>query len=365
MTLQGTGEPIKRVLVRCDGAPEIGFGHVVRCLALADELRDQHGCEVAFAMLQGPQGVEQIQAKGFTVHQPVWASSSCLDEGEWLRSLTHQTNAQVLVLDVRTDLSVDAIQHIRATGVLIVIIDDGSERRLAADLAFYPPVPQVERLDWTGFTGKRFVGWEWVLLRPEFARLRQRMDRQRADGETETNAPQPLNILVTMGGSDPARFTLMALKALDQIEQDIQVEVVLGSGYMHEAALQRWLAQARRNYEIRRDVQNMPAVMAEADLAIASFGTTAYELAVMGVPSILYSLSEDHEISAKAFVQAGFGISLGYYVTMPARQDIEQINRFLQDLYSFFPKKEFFFDGFGVVRIANIIERVSLDIGDI
>ncbi len=56
MTLVQSNATRKRALMHCDGIPLIGFGHVVRCLTLADELRDSHGCEVMFAMLQGLRG---------------------------------------------------------------------------------------------------------------------------------------------------------------------------------------------------------------------------------------------------------------------------------------------------------------------
>ena len=55
------------ILFRCDGWPEIGFGHVVRCLALADELRDVHGCEVSFAMVKATAGCSMAEARGYRV----------------------------------------------------------------------------------------------------------------------------------------------------------------------------------------------------------------------------------------------------------------------------------------------------------
>jgi spore coat polysaccharide biosynthesis protein SpsF len=99
-------------------------------------------------MLAGPLGVEQVQEHGYVVHQPSLRSSKVINEGAWLQRLVMETQTQTLILDVRTDLPTQAIQKIRATGVLIATIDDPSERRLAANVAFYPPVPQLEKLDW-------------------------------------------------------------------------------------------------------------------------------------------------------------------------------------------------------------------------
>ena len=346
----------KRILIRCDAAPEIGFGHVVRCLALADELRDQHGCEVSFAILQGPQGVEQVQESGYVVHQPQADSLRLLDEGRWLQRLVSDTATQVLVLDVRTNLAVEAIQQIRAQGVLIVTIDDPSDRRLAADMAFYPPVPQVERLGWIGFTGKRYVGWEWILLRLQFARYRDQIVNKAVDRRRDKDSSLPLSVLVTMGGSDPGGLTLIALKALDQIEQTLHVAVVLGRGYIHESALQHWLPQARRTYDLRRDVKDMPAIMAKADLAISSFGVTAYELAVLGVPAIFLCLTDDHAESARAFCDAGMAVSLGKYKSDTEIAIRRKVGTLMEDqnkrLKMSFNAKNLV-DGLGCARIAE------------
>ncbi|MBW1613303.1 MAG: hypothetical protein JRJ57_04875, partial [Deltaproteobacteria bacterium] len=83
------------------------------------------------------------------------------------------TKANVLILDVRDGLSKSVLRNIKQKfDIKIVTIDDPEDKRLEADLAFYPPVPQVKRIDWTGFTGELYVGWEWVILRREFVNAR-------------------------------------------------------------------------------------------------------------------------------------------------------------------------------------------------
>ena len=321
----------KYVLIRCDAAPVIGFGHVVRCLALANQLRDKYGCLVEFAMVQGPKGCKQVQAEGYSVYTPVDGSNG-LDEGDWLQDLVINHQYQVLVLDVRTDLSITAVQSIRDSGVIIVTIDDLSDRRLAADLAFYPPVPQVERLDWTGYAGECLVGWDWVLLRPQFAEVVHNTQANKEIVVAKTQVEdQPLSILVTMGGSDPAGFTLMALEALEQIDTNLCVLVVIGGGFVHETAFYERLDTTKRHYEVRRNVTDMASLMAKADLAVASFGVTAYELAAMGVPAIYLCLTHDHVESCEAFVAAEIAISLGEYSTVRSVDVAEAVQSLLKN----------------------------------
>jgi len=345
----------QRILIRCDAAPEIGFGHVVRCLALADVMCDYYGWQVEFAMMTGEMGFAQVRAKGYVVHCAPKENLSGEEEGAWLQQLVKSIHPRALLFDVRTGLTTGAVQSIRDNGVLVVTIEDPSERRLAADLAFYPPVPQVEKMDWIGFAGERYVGWEWVLLRPEFAR-----EREKKLLELPRLENSPPRILVTMGGSDPAGFTLMALKGLDMQEEDFSVCVVLGAGFMHDQALNEWLKTAQRTYTIKRAVADMAEVMRKADLAITSFGVTAYELAVLGVPTIYYCLTDDHATSASAFVKEGVGVSLGCHLKV----NLERVRKSSQELIQNHGRRLKMqgcaiklIDGAGTHRISSVLKK--------
>lgn len=156
------------VLMRCDGSPDIGLGHIVRCLALADELHEVHSCRISFAMRTGTPGIRMVEKKGYQVLTPPEGDQS-FDYRKWLNECVRKVDARVIVLDVRDGLSRVVVEELRNKGILVVTIDDPEDKRLEADLAFYPPVPQVKRIDWTDFSRELYAGWEWVILRKEFS----------------------------------------------------------------------------------------------------------------------------------------------------------------------------------------------------
>ncbi len=291
-------------LIRCDASPKIGYGHLMRCMALAEQMQANGQWKVIFAMSEDIGGMDSARAHGFTVER-LRSHPRDNTERDWLALLVERHQADVLILDIRNDLSRADINTIRNTGVTVVCIDDISERRLAADLAFFPPVPQVRQLDWTGFTGRWHSGWEWIMMPANFAAGRA------VRHLTRSEVPQ---LLVTMGGSDPAGMTLQAIEALDTLNDVFDTTIVVGSAFMHTGALQQRLADARRKYRLVVNPPSMAAVMAEADLALASFGATAYELACLGIPAIHLCLSEDHAESATALADAGAAVSLGQYI---------------------------------------------------
>ena len=106
------------ILFRCDGAPDIGLGHIVRCLALADELKKQ-SFNIYFAMRKGPLGIKMVEEKGYEVIVSQEESGD-FAYGERLKQCVGQTNAQAIIFDVRDGLSKDVVKKIREDGVLIV-----------------------------------------------------------------------------------------------------------------------------------------------------------------------------------------------------------------------------------------------------
>lgn len=333
------------VLLRCDGSHDIGLGHVARCLALAGELKTRRNCRVTFAMRNGSLGMEVVRREGYLVAAPDEVGQR-FDYSAWMSDAIGYADARAVVLDTRDDLPRGVLDDARRRGILIVTIDDPSDRRLAADLAFYPPVPQVRGMKWEGFTGELYTGWEWVVLRKEFA-----------DRPPKITGTRPC-ILVTMGGSDPGGITLKAVSALDLLVEDFETVVVLGRGFSGDAALNELLAGARRSYRVIRDVSDMAGVLSQADVAVTSFGVTAYELAALGVPAIYVCLTEDHAISAGMFEKEGLAVNLGSYSTVSSGDIAVAVQELIHD-----PGKRdamgnagrLRVDGRGSERIANLI----------
>ncbi|MFB3917619.1 MAG: PseG/SpsG family protein [Terriglobales bacterium] len=292
------------ILIRCDGSAELGLGHVVRCLSLAQEFR-QRGARVGFAMRGSEVGIRMVQEAGFDVLRP--PKSHQFDYLSWLAECLGHVQAHALVADVRDDLPLTTLEELRAESTRIAVIDDLSERRLAADLAVYPPVPQVSRLKWNGFRGQLFVGWEWAVVRSQFATAR----RPQRSGNR--------GILIMMGGSDPAGLTMSAVRALDRLAAPIRAIVVVGRAFVHSEALSNVLRRTRHEFFVQQNVSDVAAIMAEAQVAVCAFGVTAYELAAMGVPAVYVCPTEDHAESASAFEAAGLGVSIGV-----VGQDVEE-----------------------------------------
>ena len=207
------------ILFRCDGSVEVGMGHVVRCLALADHLKEIKDCSIHFAIRHSELGIKKVKE----TYPVIRSKEESFDYIKWLSDCIIRTNSNTLIMDIRDGLTREELKSIKKkTGIKVVTIDDPEDKRLEADLAFCPPVPQLEKLNWDGFGGELYVGWEYVLLRKEF--LKQ--------------YPKPKNsipnILVSMGATDGKNMTEFVINSLDRIIEKFKVRIIVGSGYPYQ-----------------------------------------------------------------------------------------------------------------------------------
>ncbi len=277
-------------LIRCDGGGKFGYGHVKRMVALARALRDREGIGSLFALNGSIDAAEPIRRAGF---------DAVLPGADSLESLVDAHTPNLLLLDCREGPSRRELKSLAQRVGLTAVIDDAAERRLAADLAYYPPVPQAEALDWSGSHCEPRIGWEWSLL---------------GSSQTAHKARPPSGrpvVLVTMGGSDPFELTLRCARALAKLDPAFRARFVIGPGMADRERVARQIVSLHASFETIEGADDLATEFARADLALAAFGVTAYELAAFGVPALYLCLTDDHALSASAFEKAGIGLSLG------------------------------------------------------
>jgi spore coat polysaccharide biosynthesis protein SpsF len=299
-----------QALIRCDGGGKFGYGHVKRMVALARALRDREGIGSIFALNGSEDAAQPIHRAGF--------EAVMLQGPSDLETLIDANNPDLLLLDGREGPSRAELEKLKRGVAVTAVIDDGHERRLAADYAYYPPVPGARTLDWTGSPTWPRSGWAqavWGLVPKPVS--------PRAPGARPT-------VLVAMGGSDPHGLTLRAAKALAGLDSNLRIRFVIGAGMKDAAGVARTLIGLKKNYETVEGADDLSTEYASADVALCAFGVTAYELAAYGVPALYLGLTDDHANSASAFADAGMGISLG----VAAKTDDAEIARAVQWLLS-------------------------------
>lgn len=270
----------RHALVCCQGGSSAGLGHLRRSLSLARVLRDEQGFGVTFV---APNEIAPlIRDAGFTVRP----DASPLD-------VAGEREFDLAVVDVRDSMGPADVAALAKKIAVVAVIDDGSDRRLAATHAYYPPVPQARELDWAGSSCKPRIGWEWAMLGFNPARI----TRQAPSGR----------VVVSMGGADPMGLTDVALQALGQAGAP-EADFIIGPAFAAPEALAARITKA--GFAAHRGVADLAPLFAQGALALVAFGITAYELAALGVPALYLPISEDHARSAAAFVDAGMGEAL-------------------------------------------------------
>jgi UDP-2,4-diacetamido-2,4,6-trideoxy-beta-L-altropyranose hydrolase len=283
-----------RVLLRADASPTIGTGHVMRCLALAEALRarDAH-VRLACADLTDALAL-RLSHHQITVERLAVEPASAGDLSATVAAAGATGDEWVVLDGYRFDTNFHA--GLRSRGLRTLIFDDGGRlpayeadivvnANLYADPAWYRERRPDTRL----------------LLGPRYAPLRGEFDAWRTWERPHRDVARRL--LVTLGGADPRNATRYVLDAIAMIDPPLEAVIVVGGSNPHAATLAE---PARRlNARLVVDPTEMPRLLAEAELAIASGGTTALELAFMGLPALLLVAAENQRRAVGAFVAAG------------------------------------------------------------
>lgn len=343
----------KNIIIRADASVKTGTGHVMRCIALAQELHNS-GCDVHFAVSECPETlVRKIKAGKLSVLKIKAKGGSAKDAAETAK-LAMKKKAEWIVVDgyIFSDKYQEAVKK---SGSRLLFIDDyGHCRKYCADIIlnqnlyagthFYPDTSPFTRI---------LLGTRYAMLRREFSPY---MNWKRQIPE------KAVNMLVTLGGSDPDNTTLKILKAVKTCKMELNVKVVIGGANPHLKSIEREISKSP-NLQILKNVQDMPELMAWADIVITGGGSTCWETCFMGLPNIIIYCADNQKPIASSLETSGAAINLGHNCELSGKKLVSTIKSLVGDAETrarMSEKGRMLVDGRGTERIAYSMNGLFL-----
>lgn len=351
------------VVFRTDASIEIGTGHVMRCLTLANALKAKGvTCEFVCRLHKGNL-VDFITDSGFLVHAlPEGPVAPSATHADWLGTSWQQDAAQTqaalnhakpdwLIVDhYALDAHWETAMHAHCGRKMV--IDDLADRPHECDLLLDQNLGR-QKADYAALVNSDchlLIGPSFALLRPEFAALRaQSLSRRRDTGMQ--------NILITMGGVDQNNVTNKVLEALKAcaLPEDMRLTVVMGLHAPWLAAIREEAKAMPWQTEVKVNVSNMAQLMANSDLAIGAAGSTSWERCCLGLPSITLVLAENQrkiasklsELGAAYLVQSEQEIPSAAVELFANLEKIQGLSDFSSQLV----------DGFGLQRVQEALGK--------
>lgn len=357
------------IAFRVDASIQIGTGHFMRCLTLADALH-QRGARIRFVSRYLTGNLKDVlSAKGHDfvplnnvlneppdsdLHHSDWLGTSQLvDARDTIQALAGQAWDWLVVdhysLDIRWESA------LRQVASKILVIDDLADRQHDCEVLLDQNLYTHMSLRYVGKVSEQcqlLLGPRYALLREEFGRLR---------AQVKPRCGPFKRILVFFGGVDADNYTGRAIDALVSIGlSDLHVDVVIGSLHPCREEISAKCVQYGLNCHVQTD--RMAELMACADWAIGAGGSASWERCCLGLPTYATCLADNQRDLLQAAAANGL-----LYAPLSRRSDHEYFVLHLQALMSnpallqsMSRKGMDAVDGRGVQRVLRAIGSVSL-----
>jgi UDP-2,4-diacetamido-2,4,6-trideoxy-beta-L-altropyranose hydrolase len=290
-----------KVLFRADSSLEIGSGHVQRCLALAGALSAK-GASCTFVARDLPGNANiLIRAAGHSVVAlPPRAADPEADASETAQAIAGLVDLVIVDhygLDRRWE------EAFKPFAQRCAVIDDLADRPHRCDVLIdvtqgddrarlYDPLVPADAI--------LLLGPRYAILRPEFRSLRAAMRRR--SGAID-------RVLISFGAIDAGNHSETAWQAVRAVAKEAEVDIVLGGNAPHLKRVAEAIRSDTRTH-LHIDTPVIANLMAAADLAVGAGGTTTWERACLGLPTIVTAIAENQHDNVQALAKAGAALSV-------------------------------------------------------
>lgn len=319
-----------KIAIRVEGGELIGMGHVMRTLVLAGELSlNNEVCYICKYSLENENGIVKIESRGFKVYTFKKEISEVLSG----------IDVDLLITD-SYDVDENYFEQAKKYVEYTAYIDDIASFECPVDLIVNQ---NINALDLNYSQEYKLLGLKYLMIRDEFKNL----------------PPKPIekqvkDIMVTVGGSDPAEFTKVLIRWM--VDLNFTFHVIVGPSFKNKEYFKNIHYDNIRFYFNPR----MSDIMKVCDLAVSASGSSMYELLACGVPVLGVVIADNQLDISKKLENMDLVENLGWYGDLDEGSFKSRLidlchNCSLRKERSVRGQK--LIDGLGARRIADFIEH--------
>ena len=289
-----------KILIRADASQTIGTGHVIRCLALAHELKaHQHEVDFLSLPLEGNL-ISTLISQGFTVIQ-------------------NPTQSYDLCIVDHYDLTAEDEHQFRRFSKKIMAIDDWTERVHDADLILDPSISTKSQLRKTLNSPAAFLGGpEWLLLRKEFSEVKK-STLPRTEFKT---------VLIFFGGTDPQDQIIHYYSHIKNLNLGLKFQFLVSE--QHPRADEFKNLALPNHIHFYFSPPSVAELMKSADVYLGSSGTVTWERMCLGLTGLVVSIIDNQVDNARTSHELGYHIDLGRHTEVSPEMAIQALEKLLQ-----------------------------------
>ncbi|AKM20394.1 undecaprenyldiphospho-muramoylpentapeptide beta-N- acetylglucosaminyltransferase [[Flavobacterium] thermophilum] len=310
------------ILFRVDSSFAIGTGHVMRCLALAEMLKEA-GCAVYFAMRAGPGDLcDEVEHKGFPVLRLVYEGPVVqkIDAKRTIEVIRQQLPSLDWCIVDHYELDRCWEENVKAYVGRMMVIDDLANRSHECDILLDQNYYQHSQQRYHGLVPpgcRLLLGPQYMLLRPEFYEAKKFSNLRNG---------QVKRILLFFGGSDPTNETEKALHAFKELDGlDVEVDVVVGKANLNRFRVEQFCREIGFRYHCQIDY--LAELMAKADFSLGAGGASMWERCFLGLPSAVTIVAENQRRSTEDAAAYGAVWNIGWHADVKSADYADIIDR--------------------------------------
>lgn len=363
------------IAIRVDASLQIGTGHLMRCLTLANELKI-HGCQVCFLSCHMPEYLQNLIAeKGYEFlllnalsetqeedlaelpHSAWLQTTQGADAKEVIKNLEHRSVDWLIVDHYALDQQWEST--VRKCVNKIFVIDDLADRRHDCDFL----LDQNLYHDMHARYSNMVLPDCKLLLGPRYALLRSAFRESRPSLEMRKRAVK--RVLISFGGMDINNNTRQALMALQHIDiKNLKVDVIIGP--QHPAREQIEVECLSKEFTCYVQTDKIVDLINDADIAIGAGGVGLWERCCLGLPTITFSTASNQDLQIQDAAAEGLiyspsiddvkdGIYQAICQHLPALINNNALRHFISH------RGLEIVDGHGAQRVSKIIVGQSIE----